>query len=327
MNMYYRDQGAFLAEYQCDPGDAVNSEVTLCLPHEIIEKQSHCKRGVVPLWAGKICAHIDVQQDILFDVVCAASDTFEAAIIEYGTLPEQIRRYFTLRDSLHAIEHRYPTLTNLEARIYAAVRERVEELGARRYTREDGTELSISHILVDCGWQQEVVAKACRESKFAGITTVAKGISVRAKDVPLSQREPKPGERYGHHWMIRPNRGGYMMLFSDVNYWKTTVHHMWNSAPGPGSLRLYKASPEHHRMLAEHCNAEYCIRVSAKNQTVDEWEERPERPDNHRLDNIVGCLVALSVQGCKFQTHDSEPDKRNVKRISSSAIAKAYARG
>ncbi len=32
-------------------------------------------------------------------------------------------------------------------------------------------------------------------------------------------------------------------------------------------------------------------------RVVDEWKSRPNQPDNHWLDGIVGCAVAASIQG------------------------------
>ncbi|MCA9139840.1 MAG: hypothetical protein KDB00_23870, partial [Planctomycetales bacterium] len=43
--------------------------------------------------------------------------------------------------------------------------------------------------------------------------------------------------------------------------------------------------------------AEYYVRTEGRGRTVDEWKARPEQPDNHWLDCLVGSAVAASMQG------------------------------
>ncbi len=50
-------------------------------------------------------------------------------------------------------------------------------------------------------------------------------------------------------------------------------------------------------MLAEHLTAEYFIKTEGRGRTVDEWKPRPEQPDNHWFDCLVGSAVAASMQG------------------------------
>lgn len=55
--------------------------------------------------------------------------------------------------------------------------------------------------------------------------------------------------------------------------------------------------PDQHRMFAEQVTAEYFVRTEGRGRTVGEWKARPEQPDNHWLDCLVGCAVAASMQG------------------------------
>jgi len=50
-------------------------------------------------------------------------------------------------------------------------------------------------------------------------------------------------------------------------------------------------------MFAEQVTAEYFIKTEGRGRTVDEWKARPEQPDNHWLDCLVGTAVAASMQG------------------------------
>ena len=62
-------------------------------------------------------------------------------------------------------------------------------------------------------------------------------------------------------------------------------------------LALFGEQSERHRLLAEHLTSEYRVRTTGRGRTVDEWKQRPERPDNHWFDCLVGCAVAASIQG------------------------------
>jgi hypothetical protein len=64
-----------------------------------------------------------------------------------------------------------------------------------------------------------------------------------------------------------------------------------------GCLSLFGINSETHRMLAEHLTSEYFIKTEARGRSVDEWKQRPEQPDNHWFDCLVGSGVAASMQG------------------------------
>jgi hypothetical protein len=64
-----------------------------------------------------------------------------------------------------------------------------------------------------------------------------------------------------------------------------------------GCLSLFGEKPESHRLLAEHLTAEYRVKTEARGRSVDEWKQRPEQPDNHWFDCLVGSAVAASMQG------------------------------
>jgi hypothetical protein len=80
----------------------------------------------------------------------------------------------------------------------------------------------------------------------------------------------------------------------DTNFWKSFVQARLAMAIGDqGSLTLFGADPSHHRLLSDHLTGEYCIQTSGRGRTVDEWKVRPEQPDNHWLDCLVGASVVL----------------------------------
>jgi len=65
-------------------------------------------------------------------------------------------------------------------------------------------------------------------------------------------------------------------------------------------------------MLSEQLTAEYYVKTEGRGRTVDEWKSRPDQPDNHWLDCLVGAAMAASMQGCVlFGTDGGRSVKRN----------------
>jgi hypothetical protein len=77
-----------------------------------------------------------------------------------------------------------------------------------------------------------------------------------------------------------------------------------------GALSLFKAEPATHRMLADHLHAEYPVPVESQGRKVNEWQHRPDRPDNHLFDCLVGCCVGASMLGAALKEQGAKPAKR-----------------
>jgi hypothetical protein len=98
----------------------------------------------------------------------------------------------------------------------------------------------------------------------------------------------------------------------DTNFWKSFFHSRLSTEPGTsGSLVLYQADPHEHATIAKHLKAEYPVRTKGRGREVDEWKIRPDRPDNHWLDCLVGCCVAASVEGCKLEGEGGKRSKKS----------------
>ena len=74
---------------------------------------------------------------------------------------------------------------------------------------------------------------------------------------------------------------------------------------------LSKKGDRKDRSLAcsHHLTSEYFIKTEARGRNVDEWKQRPEQPDNHWFDCLVGSAVAASMQGCVLSGTDTIPKK------------------
>lgn len=305
MDLYYRDQRAFRSEYQNDPMERETAATMRLTPAEICERVNRIDRGVPPVEAATLTVFIDVQQSSLWWVACWFDRHFAGGLLDYGTFPDQSRLYFSLHDvesGAATLAHKYPH-AGLDGQLYAGLGALTEALLGRDWTRADGTPMKVDRCLIDANWGRstKIVKKFCRESKHAATLTPSHGRYVGATSTPFDQYPDKPGERVGDGWrMPRPASAGEVRHIAwDTNYWKSFFHARISTAQGdPGSFTLFGKNPSAHRMFADHCAAEYSVRVTAKGRTVDEWKERPEKPDNHWFDGVVGCMVAASVCGC-----------------------------
>jgi len=259
MNLKYRDEAAFFAEYQNEPiVEEIGEEMLTA--EQIAAKLNGYRSGEIPIGCNYLTMFIDVQQKVLFWMLCAWEENFTGYIVDYGAWPEQRRPYFTLRDVRATIGRAAPG-AGMEGQIYAALDKLTAEKLSRVYRREDGADMRIDRCLVDANWGQstDVVYQFCRQSNFAGILLPSHGKYVGASSVPFSEYKRKRGDRVGLHWRI-PNTVGKRQVrhaLIDTNYWKTFVHARLAVAMGdPGCLSLYGRDEKTHRLLADHLSAD-----------------------------------------------------------------------
>ncbi len=162
-----------------------------------------------------------------------------------------------------------------------------------------------------------MVYQFCRQSSYASILIPSHGRFVGASSVPFSQYRRKPGDRVGLNWRIPNVRGRRAVrhVVFDTNWWKSFVHARLAVAMGDaGCLSLFGSKAERHRLFAEHISAEYRVTTQGRGRTVEEWKIRPEQPENHWFDCLVGCAVAASIQGSVLFGTAPTPSKRKPKQ-------------
>lgn len=301
MNLKLQDEAAFFAEYQNEPLPETDVDDDLLTADQIAAKTNRVPRGRIPIGCNHVTMFIDVQQKLLFFVVAAWESDFTGYVVDYGTYPDQKRAYFTLRDARRTLESAHPG-TGLEGSIYAGLESLTEASLGREWPRDDGAALRIDRCLIDANWgsSTDVVYQFCRQSRHAAVVMPSHGRFVGASSIPFSEYKRKPGDRVGHNWRIPNVRGKRAVrhVVFDTNYWKSFIQARLRVAMGDrGCLSLFGDKAAQHRLFAEHLTAEYRVKTEGRGRTVDEWKARPEQPDNHWLDGIVGCAVAGSVEG------------------------------
>lgn len=309
MHLYCRDEAAFWAEYQNQPqADTVDTDFLTA--DKIAAKVTSAKQNQLPVGTQHVTAFIDVQHRALYWSLVAWGDAFTGGIIDYGTYPDQKRRYFQYREATRTLGRSHKGM-GAGGAIYAGLMALIDNLCSRDW---DG--IKVSRLLVDAGdgTYKSVIYKVCRDSPHSAVLLPSLGRGIRAGDNPLDEWKRNEGERIGHQWRIRTSQAEKVRyLLFDSNYWKTFIQHRLATAEGdPGSLSLYKATPTHHRMISEHLTAEKPQRTEGRGREVIEWKHPPNKPDNHLLDCVVGSAVAASTVGVTTIEHKSK--KKGTKR-------------
>ena len=310
------DEAAFASEYQNDPIDRAAETIQLT-PQEISQNITSYKRGEIPTDAEHVTAFIDVQAKLLYYVLVAWRPDFTGYVIDYGTWPEQSRRYFSLADARTTIKTKGPKGASRQGQIYNALETLTGRL-YKSYRREDGAPLDLSWCLIDANWGEstDVVYQFVAENRRPGLTP-SHGKYFGATTAPMSAWQKKPGVKAGHHWryaMSQQKRQVRHVLY-DTNYWKSYIHDALGTAAGqPGRLALFNDSPQNHACFADQLCGEYKLEVESKGRRVDEWKWKPHRPDNHWFDCIVGAAVGASMAGAAGLGHNIRRKKADTEK-------------
>ena len=305
MNLKLRDEAAFWAEYQNSPIVETQGEQMLSAD-EIASKINNCERLSVPIGCNYLTLFIDIQQKALFYLLAGWEENFNGYILDYGTWPDQQRKYFTLRDMQNTLSDENPN-AGIEGAIYSGLEKLTNKLLSKSYYCQNGEQMKIAKCLIDANWGQstDVVYQFCRQSKFAGLVMPSHGKYVGASSMPFSDYRRKRGDRVGHHWRIPGITGmrAIRHVVIDTNYWKSFIHARLAVAMGDsGCLSIFGRDKTQHRLLADHLSAEYKIKTLARGRSVDEWKLKAARPDNHWLDCLVGAAVAASIEGACLES-------------------------
>lgn len=316
MNLKFRDEQAFLSEYQNEPasrdshGEAFDaSKIHACC--------SGFRRGDIPETAQFLTAFIDVHKNLLYWTLCAWERDFNGYVVDYGVTPKQGRSYFQLEEAMPTLQSKYPSKT-LESAIYNGLRDTTRMFFERNYTRLDGVDVDVKRVLIDANWGQttDLVYQFIQESPFRARMNPSHGQFVGASSKPFSELRTVKGDFVGAHWRV-PNeskRRGLRRVLIDANYWKSFVYARLTSQAGDLGRLSIDGDAREHILLASHISAEYCVPTEAKGRRVDEWKLRPNCVDNHWFDCLVGSAVAASMEGARLPDGQTKVQRKRSKR-------------
>ncbi len=310
MNLLFRDEVAFYAEYQNEPLEE-QLAAEMLTPEEIAGKLNGYPRSIAPTDVTHLAGFIDVHDRLLYWTICGFGDGATGWVVDYGAWPEQKQAYFSLSSARNTLGKQAPGQTK-EAALLAGLTACFDHLFARQWRREDGATLSLDQVLVDVGYLPEVVQAAIRTHPQGSRLLGSMGVGITAKNKPFSEYKKHPGDQFGHYWRVPAARGGRekRTVHVDTNYWKSDVHgRLGLPLTSPGNLSLFGKSPKLHRLLADHLTAEYAVPTEGRGRKLMEWSLKPGGPDNHWLDCLVGCCVAASMLGVYTQAQRAAKPK------------------
>ena len=334
MNLRCDHPDTFDAEYQNQPRDTAADDDKPLTPAAIAAKTSGLPKRKIPLAATQLTAFIDVQQRLLYYAVCAWSPDFTGSCVDYGAWPDQQRSTFLYRDAPIPIQRHFPN-AGIPGAIRGALDRLIEQLVKTEYEQEGGAMLRISKILIDSGNWADVIYQCCRESPHAALLVPSKGKGITSDRAPISEWKRHEGQIVGEEWMLGrvENKRATRLLTYDTHFWKTRLHTGLSTAVGDrGAFTLYGPRGQgpgarsqssqfvDHSMIAAHITAETRKKTEGGGRVVYVYALKPEKPDNHLLDCVVGNHVAASLLGCRLigtpLVGQSKPKPRARQRVS-----------
>lgn len=305
MNLYYTNRRGFFAEAQNDPEAAeVASGGKELTPDLIASKMNGVERYIVPSECTRLTAFIDVGGGVHWYSVMGFSEQFGGTVIDYGAWPRQNRQIFEASDARPSLKDQYPQNTTDAQRVFAGLHDLTSELMGRTYFRQSGgADMQIELCLIDSGWETKAVYDFIRQSPFSTRIRPSKGYARSTTSRGISEWKPRPGERKGYFWRLTMGEHGRVQCVQfDPDAWKSFVHAgIVTPLGGKTGITLFGKSAQVHEQIANHLSAEYSEPATLRGTTFDKWQIRPDRPDNHLLDTVVGCHVAASLMGLHWQ--------------------------
>lgn len=303
MILYHQNPRGFAAEYQCRPvQDDLGAGAKELIPETIAGRLNGVERYVVPSESTRLTAFIDCGVKVHWYAVVAWNESFGGAVVDYGCWPRQNRTFFEADDARPTLAMMNPGMTPSQL-VFVGLQSLAAEILGRRYHRAGGGELTVDRCLVDSGYESKAVYQWARQTPFAGVVMPSKGFARTTTARGIAEWKPRPGERSGYHWRmtIGEERASRCVQF-DPDAWKSFLYGAITTPPGGANgVFLYGKAASAHEMIGHHLAAEYAQSVTIRGTTFDKWQKRPENPDNHLLDCVVGAAVAASVQGLQWQ--------------------------
>lgn len=298
MNLKIRSEPAFWAEYQNQPMPE-RADLLVMDRDAMAANVSGYGRGLFPAQCSTLTAFVDVQGTMLYWLVAAWQDDFTGFILDYGSHPDQGRRYFTLADASRTLKREYRGCDD-EAAIFRGLSGLFQIILGREWIRDDAAPMRINRCMVDANWGNTsvLVNQCCRQSPFANILTPSYGRGIKASQKPISEWMNARGRRCGPEWLPTKAQGTQLVgVIYDANYWKKRWHEAFALPPGTRSaIKLFAAPTETHRMFADHAYSELPKKTEHAGRVVYEWPLKPGM-DNHLYDCAVGAMVAASLCG------------------------------
>lgn len=291
MNLYFRDEKAFLSEYQNQAAADLEDSLRYT-PAAVSLARTGQDFFYEESFIDFRTAFIDCHNDLLYYAICGWSKDFIGQVLAFGSYPEQSAKIYRKIDA-------HPRLVDTDTGYQSGVIEAVEHVLSFADIRAVG---------VDIGYEQSLTKDAIFASPSRRRVVGVKGAAYGARsNRQIADYKPSSTRKIGNHWMLDIDRGRRVML-QDVTYWKTRLYKSITER-----LIMINGDDSDIQQLYNHLQAERASLVTANNKSVYEWTARPG--DNHLLDCLTGCMSLASFCGAKFPNESDAPKKRNLYKM------------
>lgn len=305
----------FQSELQNAPEEVATDGKIWLKTLEVAGKMHHLERREVPLGVRSLVAHVDVHDDVLYWTVIGYFPNGTGFVIDYGTYPDQGRRYFMKSQATKTMCKAHPKI-GLDGAIAKSLEITLTELLTREFPSESSERAphDCDLIGVDTGHNPKVVnrviAYLSKKREFRNRLTGTKGFGVGPSDTPFAERKIKDGQFLGNNWLQQPTPvNAAPLVHIDTNFWKTATNDRLATGIGDtGSLSLFHHRD--HQLFTEHLTSEHGTYTNGRGRVVYVFKLLPGR-DNHFWDNVVTCGVLGSIVGCDTPARpDDDPGTR-----------------
>jgi len=281
LDFFVMGEGPFMAERQNAPRDESSTLYDLT-PANVISSMVDIPRFSVLGGYNILVGHCDINRIGLHYCLAAFSQDMTGHTPQYGRFPAQGELW----------RKNAPELERKQA-IFVGLKHLCDEIQTMTFTI-DGKGLRLQTLLVDRGYEPDVVNKFCQHARYSFRVIPARGYAAHKYAPRKSMLIGRPME--GCH-MSNSDYGPYLAFNADM--WRETGQRAFLAEPGaPGGFTLFRAGAERfHSDFAEHNTAERLLnKYNTDSGMRWEWTLKPGTP-NDWGDALTGCYVAAAAAG------------------------------
>lgn len=318
MSIFLADENFFFTEYQNEPRGDLLDGVKLTPEIFYSKVTPYLPKGLIPAWANRLTLGIDVQQNLLYWMVCAWGESYTGHIVEYGTFPEQRQAVFTTYNAPNTLAKKFSG--DFEGQLRSGLKALCDQLFYRQWHRADGSMLGIERGLIDANWARTLpvimafVADMQRTiPNFSLLPSRGKKASVTTGAfLERNQSKMRTWNEFSYTKKRDPATEACDSVWVNTNFTKSFGLTRLVSLVGDnGSVTIHDGKGDAHALLLDHFTSETYKPVTSDTAKQDIWERLPNRTENHWWDAYCLNIVANSLTGAR---HDATPAPRRPRK-------------
>jgi len=329
MDLYFRDQGGFMAEYQNAPESLTHAAPYSLDAELLVRRITALPRARVPIETKQITAFIDVQKDLLYYTIVAWTAQGRGYVIDYGACPDQMRNYWSKSSIASKLVDTFGG--DLESYLRGGLNTLTRAILENDYHAEDGSIHQVAKLAVDCRWGESttIIRRFVRESPHRARMVPSMGVFIGANSKEWQKIKIDRKDKKGVNCkLVTPKESGSKEMLYDTNFWKSyAADRLVCDTENSKAIVLFDAQVHVHRMFCEHLAFEKCVSVTGRGgNTVTEWKQARSggTTENDYFDCLVGNCALASILG--VATHDGgktiSPTSAKLLEVMKSKITK-----